>query len=348
MKSNSSQANSNKNKIEFLTNEIQNIKQYLSKIKKNLDNNDKKNPDISEQSKFLDKIKTPFFEKMNKHFEITSKIFDEFNKEDYIRYQEYYLRQVFDLLYFPEINKHIYNKPFGYPGDYAIMNYILDYQDDYLGNSSYEKLINHYSCKLPFCQSNVVRKEYFKRKILEESNKCENTKISSVACGSIREFLDLRDFNLNIGQFNCIDFEPKVFAFIQEELKKKNFKSDISIKFILKNIIEISKSGLINEIIKPQNFIYFSGIFDYLPDRLAQKVIMEFVRVLADGGRMIICNSSKKNKRLHSYYEVLGKWIMIYRDEEDLKKLLKNTALKNYSFEYPEENGSYNYLVLSK
>jgi len=285
---------------------------------------------------------------MDEHFSKTSVLFDGYDKDAYKTNQEYYIKKMWNYLHHPKINKHIYDKPFGYPGDFVIMNYILDYQNDFIGDSSYERLINYYSLKLPFCLANVARKEYIKSIIKKIVRSILHPSITSVACGSIRELLDLREGQVEIGEINCIDFEPKAFEYIKNELKTKPFPNNTRIEFIQKDILEMVKMRTAQAPIKAQDMIYFSGIFDYLPDRIAKKVFGSFYSLLKDGGTMLICNCSKKHKKLHSYYEVLGKWEMVYRDEEDLVNIISDTPTKKHRFEYPKNGECYSFLVIEK
>ncbi|MFA5097040.1 MAG: class I SAM-dependent methyltransferase [Candidatus Margulisiibacteriota bacterium] len=321
---------------------------FLKEYKDKLDAMDK--ADVQKDAEaYLLTIFPGFKKTMDEHFSKTSSIFDNIkDKTEYKDNQDYYIKTLWDYLYFPKINKHIYDKPFGYPGDFVLMNYIIDYQDKFIGESSFEKLINYYSVKSPFCLSNVARKEYLKSIIISTISRYKSPGITSVASGSIRELLDISGEHPHINEFNCIDFEPKAFEYIKNELKRDSFNNKIKMNFILKDIIKMIKTRDIGSLLKPQDLIYFSGIFDYLPDRIAKKVFTTFYSLLKDGGTMLICNCSKKNKKLHSYYEVLGKWEMIYRDEDDLIDIISDAHVKKHRFDYPKNGKCYNFLVIEK
>lgn len=330
-----------------LTKESDSIVSYLKSLKNDLDLYDK-NHKTAEQIAHINQMIPEFRSKMDEHFSKTSSLFDSYDEESYKVNQEYYIKRLWDYLYSTKINKHIYDKPFGYPGDFIIMNYIQDYQDQFLGDSSYEKIVNYYSLKLPFCLSNLARREYIRSKIINISAARPGLSITSVACGSIRELLDLRDSSLAIQEINCIDFEPKVFDYINEQLKASPFPDRTKVSLLQKDVMEMIKLNSSQSPVKNQDFIYFSGLFDYFPDRIARKVIARFFALLKDGGFMLICNCSKKNKKLHSYYEVLGKWEMIYRNEDDMVNLISDISPKRHFFEYPKNGECYNFLLLEK
>lgn len=330
-----------------LIKETNHIAKYLQEIKNALTLFDKTN-NYDMQIKHVRNIFPAFKEILDEHFNKTSRWFDRYDKSSYKTNQDYYINTMWDYLYYPKINKHIYDKPFGYPGDFMLMNYLLDYQDNFIGDSSYERLINYYSVKLPFCLSNVTRRIYIKTIIQYLLDKNPSPSITSVACGSIRELLDLRTGHAKIKEINCIDFEPKVFEYIKNELTTRPFPSDTKINFIQQDLVAMVKTNKIPPFIKSQDFIYFSGIFDYLPDRIAKRVVNGFFPLLKDGGIMLICSCSKQYKQLHSYYEVLGKWKMIYRNEADLDNIISEISPKKYRFDHPVNGECYHFLILEK
>jgi len=70
--------------------ETHKIRDYLSKIKYNLDEFDKTKPAEKEQIDKINSEKPSFFKMMNRHFEITTKFFDQLSNKDYQNYQNYY------------------------------------------------------------------------------------------------------------------------------------------------------------------------------------------------------------------------------------------------------------------
>ena len=145
--------------------EAEKFRTYLEGIKNFCDNFDKANPSIENRISQLERIKDEFFRKANAHFDKIWEIAGNFPEVEYKLHQQYYFTILSPLLGFPEINKYIYEKPLGYPGDYVMMNYIYEYHNKYLGKSSYEMLINNYTCNIPISKSNINRKEYLKHKI---------------------------------------------------------------------------------------------------------------------------------------------------------------------------------------
>jgi SAM-dependent methyltransferase len=193
-------------------------------------------------------------------------------------------------------------------------------------------------------------KDFFKKKILEAMDKKQNTKIVSVGSGSMRELLELLKegrISKNV-VFSCLDFEKKALDYINEELKKieDNKKKFLNIRYFHNNIIDIVRNKALKAGLVDEDLIYVSGVFDYLKDRFASRLIKELYELLNKEGTLIICNASAENFSHRAYYEVLGDWNMFHRSKEELLSWTKDLkGVAEIKFVQPE--GFINYLFLS-
>jgi SAM-dependent methyltransferase len=142
------------------------------------------------------------------------------------------------------------------------MSYIYDFHNKYLGDSSYGKLINFYTCNIPISTSVVKRKNFFKKKILEILHSRTFPKVLSVGSGPARELLELiREARLvKPLYFDCLDFEKRALDYIQTELQKieSKKKSYLHIGFINKNILDLIKDEKIENAFKKYDLVYAS------------------------------------------------------------------------------------------
>lgn len=329
------------------------IRGFLQKIKCEFDEFDKLKPDERKQIEFIRANKKKVFNKLDSHFNQIWKIVRNFDKENYRLHQIYYQQMFYDL-FGPSIetNWHIYRKPFGYCGDYLMMNYIYDYYGDdrYLGESSYEKLINNYTCNIPFSSSNIRRKEFLKEKILEIIKRKDEAKITSVGCGPARELVELLNEN-RIKKpvfFKCLDFEEKALEYLKSEIKEipKTKKEFLTIQYIHKNIIDIVVNRKIKEEINNQDLIYVAGVFDYLGTHFCARLTKQLFQLLDKNGILIICNASQENITHRAYYEMLGEWNMHHRTKKEMLEWTKGLR-ESYKIIFEESKGCNNYLFLT-
>jgi len=71
--------------------------------------------------------------------------------------------------------------------------------------------------------------------------------------------------------------------------------------------------------------VYAAGLFDYLSDKLARRLIAAMLAALRPGGLMVVPNFMP-DIRETIYMEAFMKWLLIYRTEEDMSALIDEKA----------------------
>lgn len=332
-----------------LANEFRN---YLKSIKTKFDEFDTKNLDEKDRINSIKAEEKEIFGKLDMYFNNTWEIARNFTEEEYDFHQKYSRRMLWPLLRDPvETNRLVCEKPLGYAGDFIIMNYIYDFHNKYLGSSSYEKLINFYTCNIPISTSVVKRKDFFKKKILEVLGSRRFPNVLSVGSGPTRELLELvREAKIvKPLYFDCLDFEKKALEYIQTELQKieSEKKSYVHIGFINKNILDLIKDRKIENTLRKYDLIYASGLFDYLFTRTAKKVINNLYRLLNRKGVLIVTNAEKENATHQAYYEILGEWYLHHRTKRELLAWTKDIQNANIKFDETGKENSFLFLCLN-
>ena len=327
------------------------FKQYLESIQAKFNAFDASNQHDKNRINFIETEKGGIFKNLDTYFYKIWDLAKDFSVDDYRISQKYYQASILPLIEGPsEINRRIYRKPLGYSGDYVTMNYIYDYHDGkYLGQSSYEKLINNYTCNIPFSASNIVRKDFVKRKIMEAIGKKETARILSVGSGPMRELSELlQEGNIHRKvTFYCLDLEIKALDYVRQEMAKieEDKKELLSVVYLHKNIIDILRNKELIKELCCQDLIYASGIFDYLKDRIAIRMVKQLYQLLANEGSLLICNASAENCSHKAYFEMLGEWNMVYRTRQEMLRWTEDFKDKA-KIKFDEPKGPSNYLFL--
>lgn len=332
----------------FIT-ETQAIKHYVSKERQRFNDLDQETPDRKSRIQFIVQNREEIFQKLDALFHSIWQIVRDFEKKTYNIHAEYFRKELGDLLLKAEINKHIFEKPLGYSGDFIVMNYIYDYHDDYLGESSFEMLINYYTCNIPISSSNIKRKNYFKQQIEKALQAYDSPKIASFGAGSARELMELLDEGKirKPLSFYCVDFEPKALSCIQEELSRRESSKIINMTFLGLDIRDIVKFQKVKDAMSNIDYLYASGLFDYLSERFAKRLAHYMVDLLGKSGEMTIVNASADNSEMRSYYELLGDWHFHHRTKEQLLEWVKDLDRNSYKEIYFDEvSPPNNYLFL--
>lgn len=84
------------------------------------------------------------------------------------------------------------------------------------------------------------------------------------------------------------------------------------------------------------DFLVCSGLFDYLLDDAAQKLLRLFWQRLAAGGRLIVGNFAPHNPT-RAYMEWIGNWYLLYRTADDLERLALAAGIPPSNFSISAE-----------
>jgi len=147
---------------------------------------------------------------------------------------------------------HIKNKPYGYAGDFEIIERI------YTAKSSDEyKLWDDYSLQNSAAKAVVNRKKYFVHKI-KSSCSDTNKSLLNLASGPARDILELYENLPRPEQLitMCIDMDEHAIAYAKEVTRKYNHH----INFMQKNVLRFTTDDQFD-------IIWSAGLFDYFDDK---------------------------------------------------------------------------------
>jgi extracellular factor (EF) 3-hydroxypalmitic acid methyl ester biosynthesis protein len=311
------------------------FKKYLSGIKEKFDNFDKlvsSSTSQKDQISFVNKFKKVIFRNLDLFFKKVWLLIKDLQTAELNNYQKYFHKELFPILGSPEVNNRVITKPLGYDGDFILMNYIYDGEKKYFGESSFEKLINFYTCNIPICFSNRDRKKFLQKEIKDTLTKSANAKILSIACGPGRELVELLERGNNPSFiYNALDFEKRALSYLKEQVGDLK-RYPVQVNYLHTNIVDLIKDKNLKQKLAGQNFIYATGLFDYLAEKIARKLMQNIIELATPGGKIIICNIFNKNDFYRAYFEFFGTWQMIYRNEDDLKKMVPIGSVREISF----------------
>ena len=334
---------------------VANFREYLKKTKEKFDNFDKLHSEKMQRIHFLELQKEEIVSDLAKYFKNIWNTAKSLGTNEYNSYAHYLREKANDLfIHSGRINDYIFKKPLGYPGDFVMMNYIFDYyKDTYLGDSSYEMFLNHLACNVPISRSNIKRKDYFKKKLIEVIDSKKGAKILSVGSGSSRELIELlKEGRIkNNFYFHCLDFEEKALQYVEKELSEidPDKKKYCEIEYTKKNLLNLVKDRKSTGLHKEYDFIYCSGVFDYLKDRVATRLVNILFNHLVKNGTLIFCAANNKDGFYRVSYEMMGDWVFNHREKEELIKWLQDIKDKaKVNFEDISDKTNYSFLNIKK
>jgi SAM-dependent methyltransferase len=229
------------------------------------------------------------------------------------------------LLGCPLINR-TWNKPLGYAGDYRVMEYY--YRDEFEGDTAFDQLMHKLFVQNPMAQGVVTRARFMVDLLDSEHARAAGSgmnefAVANLGCGPGREVEMWAQSKPNRGQvtWTLIDQEEEALAlayqFGHDSVREAQRPADLK-------ILHLSFSKLLRQPeafnFSEQNFIFSSGLFDYLRLDRAQAVIRALYNRLVPGGRLAIGNAIGPNTNLWPP-EFVADWPILYRSRNDMEEM---------------------------
>lgn len=246
----------------------------------------------------------------------------------------YATSQLLDALMPCPMHSRAYSKPRGYAGDYRLMT--MYFKDVHEGPTLYSRFL-HYTAKHYGLGHTVVARVQFLRELLGETAKrVKEPRIVSLACGpglEIRHWLADAKRDQKV-KFILVDQDDEALSYLhstlnQDLLNKYNSQLPVdlhtlhfSVKQVLKPRDE-AEQRLVREELQDADLIYTAGLFDYLPQNVAQMLTQRLYSLLRPGGRLLIGNLRETPDTSWMMEYVLS-WHLVYRNDADMLDMAKN------------------------
>ena len=210
------------------------------------------------------------------------------------------------------LTKHSFDKPFGYSGDATLLDFIYRIKGTNLGNSFIGRELYSVSVQATPCDSVRWRAQHLAEKIESISKEIgKPINALSIASGKLRELAYISDFESQINQFDCLDQDTMSNAEVRKNYASKNVNvMDESIKYVLTNKLQANH----------YDFVYSAGLFDYLDDKVAKRMIAKMYEAVKPGGKMLVPNFTPGMLE-QGYMETFMDWYLIYRNEAQMIEL---------------------------
>jgi extracellular factor (EF) 3-hydroxypalmitic acid methyl ester biosynthesis protein len=236
------------------------------------------------------------------------------------------IRHVHDfLMQSPGCHRARY-KPFGYPGDYELMNFI--YGDHFVGPTLFARAV-----QLAFAQTRAPtavrsRKDLVKRELKAllsaGASSGRPVRVLSIAAGPAQELSDLFDevpelpVPLEIVLFEQ-DKNALAHAWRRVQSKVSRFGGQVRMTFLHDSIKRLLRDDRLFEPFGTFDLVYTCGLYDYLQDRAAAILTRRLALSTAPGGRLLIANMVDHPSRWLMEFHL--DWMLVYRTHEELLEI---------------------------
>jgi extracellular factor (EF) 3-hydroxypalmitic acid methyl ester biosynthesis protein len=203
-------------------------------------------------------------------------------------------------------------KPRGYAGDAVLLDLI--YQDPSIQpildqTSEVGRQIYAYMVEAPAARAVRLRRDLIAATIDEVAGDIAAPDILSIACGHLRETQYSEAVQQGrIRRYYGLDHDAETIRYGVDLL------APLGIQLVHGNALHLLKGQLD---LGHFDFIYASGLFDYLSQGLAKRLAEVMFQMLKPGGRLLIINAIP-GMRDTGYMESFMEWSLIYRDLDEL------------------------------
>jgi SAM-dependent methyltransferase len=212
-------------------------------------------------------------------------------------------------------------KPRGFAGDHLLLDafYTRRTCESVVG-----RLLDEIVLECAAGRAVVERKRYVARWLGERLAARPNALVADIACGPCRLEKDLLAAGVRPGaRFLAMDGDDHALAYAQRLLD-----GDPRVQLWHENAIRIARDPYAAAPLAGADLVVSLGLFDYLPDRIAVRLLRALARAMRPGGEMLVGNFASDNPS-RVFMEWFGDWALIHRSEHDFLALFQQAGLED-------------------
>ncbi len=234
------------------------------------------------------------------------------------------LRHVHGFLMQAPILQRARHKPFGYPGDYEVMNFI--YTRNFEGATLFARAVGLAFTRTRAAQAVRFRKDLVKRQLqallARRAGARQPVRILSIAAGPAQELFEL------LQEAEEIQVPLEVVLFEQDKnalshawhrlrsVADARFPRQVTLTFLHDSIKRLLRDRELFAPFGEFDLIFSCGLYDYLAHGTAVTLSRRLARSLRPGGRLLVANMVDHPTRWIMEHHL--DWPLIYRTREEL------------------------------
>jgi SAM-dependent methyltransferase len=214
-----------------------------------------------------------------------------------------------------------FSKPRGYAGDADMMDFIYGREEQWQAPpaSPLGAAIFDYTTAAPASEGVRARRAYIAAHIDRLAEETHRPNILSIAAGHLREAgLSAAVRRRKVGKLVALDADPLSSAEVEQSYGRLGVET-VTASFRRLLVDEPRE--------KEFDLVYSTGLFDYLSQRAARRLVMSMFGMLKPGGSLLIANFLPGIRDV-GYMEVFMDWDLVYRDRR---------AMVDLTMDIPEE-----------
>ena len=216
--------------------------------------------------------------------------------------------------------RRAFEKPRGYAGDAELLDFIYGVEEfwELPEMSEVGKRIFRYTSMAPAPMGVRARRSFVADQIDVTCAKNPNAKVLSIAAGHLREaHISSAVRRRRFERFVALDADEQSLAEIKEcygEFGVETFAADV--RQLMRGTFDLGKFDL----------IYSTGLFDYLNEKSAARLVSRTFEMLEPGGELIVANFLPNIHDI-GYMDVFMDWRLVYRTRREMMEMTMDIPL---------------------
>jgi hypothetical protein len=219
-----------------------------------------------------------------------------------------------ELLHQDPFTSRAFNKPRGYAGDAVMMDYIYGREEQWAppAAEAVGRQVFNFTTSAPASEGVRARRAYIATRIDRLTEERRHPHILSIACGHLRE----ASFSSAVrrrktGRFIALDADAQSAAEVNRCYSGYGVETvTASFRGLLRNTAGVGEFDL----------VYSTGLFDYLNQRTARRLVYGMFQMLRPGGTLLVANFLPGIRDI-GYMETFMDWTLVYRSRRDMVDL---------------------------
>lgn len=223
-----------------------------------------------------------------------------------------------------------FSKPLGYAGDYEMVNQIVG--DPRQGPSSYFQLVNFMFLQAGVAQAHRNRIDILYDRLEQLAAQAVQAgrpmRVLNIGCGPAQEIQRLIQKCPDFDQleFVLVDFSEETLAYTRQQLEGRQQGSGKTLHLTLQHesVNQLLKRAASTQTLAEEDkfdYVYCAGLFDYLTDKVCNRLIKYLINQSRAGGKVLVTNVHSSNQE-RRWMEHFLEWYLIYRNEQDMQRIL--------------------------
>jgi extracellular factor (EF) 3-hydroxypalmitic acid methyl ester biosynthesis protein len=207
---------------------------------------------------------------------------------------------------------HAQTWPRGYPGDFEIIERLLDGGAE-AGTDTLAYAFESVVLRLPIVVQHRTKVQWQADLVRRRLVVCPSLKVLSIGCGGCRDLLHLDPEELSRLTVVLNDLDPEALALSTGRLRPLVRSAETIVGNAYRRVAQLRAAG-------PYDVILVGGLLDYLPDRWARGLLGKALGMLAPAG-VLGCTNIAAEHVWRPLLELLADWPLIERTEADMARL---------------------------